>query len=212
MKIRQLATLLLGVLMTGLVSCEYVTIVPEDVIIPVTPVDFTTEIEPIFTQLGCTQCHPALHQPDFAAGKAYASLMSNHLVDTLNPAASILMQKIDAGHNSAVNMTATQKALILKWITEGAKGVIIPVSFKNEVEPIFTQANCVSCHGGAQKPDLRKDKAYASLTTNNLVVAENAAGSKLIQYINSGHQTSTTITADNKALIVKWITEGAKNN
>jgi hypothetical protein len=53
--------------------------------------------------------------------KAYASLTSMNLVDTQNPAGSILMQKINEGHNTAVNMTGTQKALILKWITEGAK-------------------------------------------------------------------------------------------
>ncbi|TSA38575.1 MAG: hypothetical protein D4R64_02695 [Porphyromonadaceae bacterium] len=121
MKIKQLATLFIGVLMFGLVSCEYVTIQPKDVIIPDTPVSFKTDVEPIFTQLNCIQCHPALHQPDLAVNKAYASLTSMNLVDTQNPAGSKLIQYINAGHNTAANMTGTQKALILKWITEGAK-------------------------------------------------------------------------------------------
>ena len=77
MKIKQLAALLIGILMIGMVSCEYVTIEPKDVIIPDTPVSFKTDIAPIFTQLNCTQCHPALHQPDFAAIRSYASLTSN---------------------------------------------------------------------------------------------------------------------------------------
>ena len=121
MKIKQLATLFIGVLMIGMVSCEYVTIQPKDVVIPDAPVSFKTDVEPIFTQLNCTQCHPALHQPDLAVNKAYASLTSLNMVDTQNPAGSKLMQYINAGHNTAANMTGTQKALILKWITEGAK-------------------------------------------------------------------------------------------
>lgn len=121
MKLKQLATLLTGILMFGMVSCEYVTIEPKEVIIPDTPVSFKTDIEPIFTQVNCTQCHPGLHQPDLAANKAYASLMANNLVDTQDPAGSVLMQYINAGHNTAANMTGTQKALMLKWITEGAK-------------------------------------------------------------------------------------------
>ncbi|MFA6126257.1 MAG: hypothetical protein WC699_03035 [Bacteroidales bacterium] len=121
MKIRQLTTLFVGALMFGMVACEYVTIEPKDVVIPDTPVSFQTDIAPIFPLLNCTQCHPALHQPDFAVNKSYASLMSNNLIDTANPANSILMQYINAGHNTATNMTPTQKALILKWITEGAK-------------------------------------------------------------------------------------------
>jgi hypothetical protein len=121
MKIKQLAFLLAGALMFGMVSCEYVTIEPKDVVIPDTPVSFQTDIAPIFVTLNCTQCHPALHQPDFAVNKSYASLVSNNCIDTANPSGSLLMQYINAGHNTAANMTPTQKALILKWITEGAK-------------------------------------------------------------------------------------------
>lgn len=121
MKIKHMLTLFIGVLMFGMVSCEYVTIQPKEIVIPDTPVSFKTDIEPMFTQLNCIQCHPALHQPDLAVNKAYASLTSMNLVDTQNPAGSKLVEYINAGHNTAANMTGTQKALILKWITEGAK-------------------------------------------------------------------------------------------
>ena len=212
MKIKQLATLLTGALMFGMVACEYVTVEPNPVVIPVTPVDFTTQIEPIFTQLNCIMCHTGTAQPNLTVGKAYASLISMNLVDTLNPGQSVLMQKINSGHNTATNMTAEQKALILKWITEGAKGVIPPVSFKNEIEPLFTGVNCTMCHSGAQIPDLRTGKAYASLTGNNLVKAKDPDNSILVQKINAGHNTATNLTAAQKALINKWITEGANNN
>lgn len=211
MKINKLSTLLAGILMIGMVSCEYQTIVPFDVIIPDTPVDFVTEIEPIFTANGCVACHDGNMVYSLQVGKAYSSLITRKLVDTANPAASKILTKISGGHNNK-SYTAAQSGLILKWITEGAKGLIPPVSFKNEIEPIFTSAECISCHGGAMAPDLRANKAYASLTSKGLVKANDPAGSKLVQYINANHNTATKITADQRALINKWITEGALNN
>lgn len=212
MKINKLVTLLSGALLFGMVACEYVTIEPNPVVIPDTPVDFTTEIEPIFTALNCVMCHTGSFQPNFTAGKAYASIISMNLVDTANPGGSKLIQMINAGHNTAVNMTATQKGLILKWITEGAKGIIPPVSFSKEVEPLFTSVNCISCHGGAMKPDLRVGKAYASLTGGGFVKPKDPDNSKLIEYVNAGHNTATNLTAAQKALIIKWVNEGVLNN
>ncbi len=121
MKIKHLTTLLLGIMMIGMVSCEYVTIEPKDVVIPDTPVSYKTDVEPVFALLNCTQCHPGLSKPDLRVDKSYASLISNNLLDTTTPANSKLMVYINNGHNTAANMTPTQKALILKWITEGAK-------------------------------------------------------------------------------------------
>ena len=212
MKIKQLTALVFGVLLTGLVSCEYQTIVPYDVIVPETPVDFSTQIEPIFTQLDCVSCHTGSFEPNFTVGKAYASLVSKNLFDTANPSNSKLILQINSGHNTTVNMTAEQKALRLRWITEGAKGVVPPVSFKTEVEPLFAAVGCVQCHSGSQIPDLRVGKAFASLTSNNFVIANNSDGSKLIQYIKAGHNTAPSLTAAQKALITKWIMEGIKNN
>ncbi len=206
-----MAALLSGILMIGMVSCEYQTIVPNEVIIPDTPVDFVTEIEPIFTSVGCIACHDGKIMYSLLPGKAYTSLISRNLVDTANPANSKILTKISGGHNNK-SFTATQSGLILKWVTEGARGVIPPVSFKTEIEPIFTSAQCISCHGGSLAPDLRANKAYAALTTKSLVKANDPAGSKLVQYINAGHNTSAKITADQKALITKWINEGALNN
>ncbi len=211
MKTNKLSTLLAGLLMIGMVSCEYQTVVPFDVVIPDTPVDYVTEIEPIFTSAGCVACHEGKMMFSLETGKSYSSLISKNLVDTANPAASKILTKITAGHNNK-SYTATQSGLILKWINEGAKGVIPPVSFKNDIEPIFVSAECTSCHGGSIAPDLRATKAYAALSSKGLVKANDPAGSKLVQYINANHNTSSKITADQKALINKWITEGALNN
>lgn len=123
MKIKHLTTLAIGIMMISLVSCEYDTIKPKDVVIPDTPVSFSTDIEPAFGATGanCIQCHPGMIKPDLTAGKAYASLTSMNLVVANDPDGSKLIEYINSGHQTATNLTATQKALIRKWIEEGAK-------------------------------------------------------------------------------------------
>jgi hypothetical protein len=121
MKFKHLAALCAGILMIGLASCEYDTIVPEKVVLPDEPVSFVKDVEPVFTSAGCTGCHPGMLKPDLTAGKSYASITSMNLVVAGSPATSKLMQYITAGHQTAANYTASQKALITKWIEEGAK-------------------------------------------------------------------------------------------
>ena len=121
MKFKHLITLLAGIMLVGLVSCQYSTIVPEEIVVPDEPVSYSVDIEPLFTQVNCTQCHPTLMKPDLRVGKSYASITSMSLVVPEDPDASKLMQYINANHNTAANLTPTQKALISKWITEGAK-------------------------------------------------------------------------------------------
>jgi len=210
MKMKHLATLLIGVSMIGMVGCEYVTIEPKDVVIPDTPVDFATQIEPIFTEANCIMCHTGSMQPNFTVGKAYQSITSMNLVDTANPANSKLMKQINSGHHTDT-MTAAQKALILKWITEGAKGQVVPVSFKSEVEPLWTKYNCTMCHGGSQAPDLRVNKSYASLTSTGAVVAKNLT-SPLILKIDQKHNGAGNMTAAEVDLVKSWILQGALNN
>ena len=90
------------------------------------------------------------------------------------------------------------------------------VSFSTDIQPIFTN-NCVACHGGSTSPNLTASKAYASLTSNNLVVSGNASGSKLYSRMTGANGNSVMppsgklSTSDlNKVLV--WINEGAKNN
>jgi len=80
------------------------------------------------------------------------------------------------------------------------------------VAPVFVNAGCTGCHSGGTAPDLRADKSYNSLTTGNYVNVSDPASSKIVMKINSGHGTSNTISATDKALLLKWIEEGANNN
>jgi len=121
MKIKQLVTLLAGVLMIGLVSCEYVTIEPKVVILPDEPVSYATQVAPVFVAAGCTGCHSGGTAPDFRADKSYLSLTGGSFVKPTSPAESKLITKINSGHATSGNISATDKALLLKWIEEGAK-------------------------------------------------------------------------------------------
>ncbi len=121
MKIKKLAILFMGVMLIGMVSCEYDTIIPEVVVLPDEPVSFVTDVEPVFTSAGCTGCHPGMLKPDLTAGKSYASITSMNLVVAGSPSTSKLMQYINTGHQTAASYTASQKALLSKWIEEGAK-------------------------------------------------------------------------------------------
>jgi hypothetical protein len=121
MKKKQLATLILGILIVGLVSCEYVTITPNDPIVVPAGVLFSTQIQPIFTAANCASCHPALHQPDFGVGKTWSSLTTGGFITTEAPAESLLYVQVTAKDTHKNLLNAEQKALILKWIEEGAK-------------------------------------------------------------------------------------------
>ena len=121
MKKRNLVTLFIGFLLFGMVSCEYVTITPNDPIVVPAGVLFSTQIQPIFTGAKCTDCHSASNKPEFAVGKAWESLTSGNFVNTTAPATSLLYVQITTKDSHKNLLTLDQKALILKWIEEGAK-------------------------------------------------------------------------------------------
>lgn len=95
-------------------------------------------------------------------------------------------------------------------------GGVLPtgVSFKDEIQPIFT-AKCVNCHNGnIANPDLRDGTAYNAIVPA-YVIAGDATNSDLYKNlpgidhpIDAGFELSTK----EKELIEVWIDEGAKNN
>ena len=107
-------------LVAALWSCEYETIVPKVVELPDEPVSFATQVAPMFVDAGCTGCHGSMGGLDLTLKKSYAGL-TNGRVDTANPAESKVILYINDGHATSGNLTAEQKAFLLKWIEEGAK-------------------------------------------------------------------------------------------
>lgn len=90
------------------------------------------------------------------------------------------------------------------------------VFFAADVVPIFT-AKCTSCHGGAIPPDLRSDKAYASLVTDASPATKyvNTAApetSGLYTKLLPGETHVGRSTGIEQQMILKWIQDGALNN
>ena len=107
-----LFTLLLG-------GCKYDFVLPA-VVAPVNnggqPISFATQIVPIFAST-CIGCH-STQAPTMNASSAYAQLVPSY-VNKTTPASSKLYINASSGSHYA-KVSATQAALILQWITEGA--------------------------------------------------------------------------------------------
>jgi hypothetical protein len=108
--------LLITLMMTSLFyGCEQYVIEPPD------EVTFTN-IQAIFTK-SCTGCHfegttlsTGLYLTE---GDAYNALQVGALIDTANPASSILYVKLNSGDHS-IYASKSQREAILKWIEDGA--------------------------------------------------------------------------------------------
>lgn len=101
-------------------ACKYDFILPEEV--PVIdnggkPISFATQITPIFAEK-CTSCHDK-QAPVLTAAAAYSQLVPAY-VNTGSAAGSKIYTVPTSGTHYA-KFSATQAALILAWITEGAK-------------------------------------------------------------------------------------------
>lgn len=101
-------------------SCKYDFVLPVEV--PVVnpggqPVSFSTQVLPILTDK-CILCH-STQTPTMGAAVAYAQLVPKY-VNTASPASSKFYTIPTSGTHGAT-VSAAQGALILQWITEGAK-------------------------------------------------------------------------------------------
>lgn len=111
-------------------QCTYDFIVPEEVIIidpddPNAPeIKFSSDILPIFTDK-CVACHKTGGQiPDLSAGNAFSSLNSTRYINSASPAESKIYahpNPDNSSEHSQKKYSATEAALVLGWIQQGAK-------------------------------------------------------------------------------------------
>jgi len=85
------------------------------------------------------------------------------------------------------------------------------VSFSTHVEPTF-QANCTQCHNGNQPPDLTPENAYFDLTNGNFINIDNPKGSVLYEEIIGNGGMAEHSNDRQRAIILKWIQQGALDN
>ncbi len=118
---RKKSTLLwtLALLLFAISSCEYTNIEPIEVVLPDEKVSFSEEIAPVLASK-CASCHQSV-APILSAGNEYNNLINGGYINLDTPAESILYTKTSGGHPAGSGLTATELAIILKWIEEGAE-------------------------------------------------------------------------------------------
>jgi hypothetical protein len=85
-----------------------------------------------------------------------------------------------------------------------------PVSFKDDITPIFVTYNCTQCHNASeQNPDLTPGSEYNALVPA-YVSEGNANNSSL--YTTLAVERHRNVDDISLAKIEKWINDGAENN
>ena len=96
--------------------------------------------------------------------------------------------------------------------------VIIPVdssiSFKDKIEPIFTDEGCIACHPPTMSLDLTVGKAYNSINKAKYIDTANDANSLIYTHPNpsTSEHSYKKYTPTQAATLLEWIKQGAKNN
>lgn len=85
------------------------------------------------------------------------------------------------------------------------------VGYSEHIQPLF-DANCVKCHGGSTAPDLRPENSYFDLISGNYLDTEAPENSFLYQKISGNGSMAPYADDYERALILKWIDQGAEEN
>jgi hypothetical protein len=98
-------------------------------------------------------------------------------------------------------------------VPEKAPPVIVgdTISYSQDIQPIFT-AKCIQCHPSVWKPDLTGANSYNALINGDYVISEDPDNSFLYVKCKPGGSMSTYCSAEQLALIRRWIIAGVKNN
>jgi hypothetical protein len=93
----------------------------------------------------------------------------------------------------------------------------IEYSFSKEIMPIFNKAcNGAGCHNaGGIPPDLSPANAYKALISGNYINTNKPEDSELYQWMKGNKRIPMPLEGPNaawNALVLAWITQGAKDN
>ncbi len=86
-----------------------------------------------------------------------------------------------------------------------------PIIFSTQIEPVF-QDKCITCHSSTS-PVLTTGNAYNNLINGNYINTEAPESSKLYEKVNGDHPGgNNSLSAEELAIILKWIEDSAENN
>jgi uncharacterized membrane protein len=191
------------------------------VIIPPQPVNdsvsFVSDILPIFvSNCSTTGCHDAITRREGYNLSSYSGLLARGIVPHNSASSRAYTALSGSGENlmpppPRIAISATDKAIILKWINEGAKNT----NFTNncdttkftftDINPII-QASCVGCHNAVSAG------GGIQLTTYGLIktIADNG---RLLAVLTANTMPKGAPLGDCKKIqIRKWVTAGSLQN
>lgn len=88
-----------------------------------------------------------------------------------------------------------------------------PISFSEQVEPIFSDASCTSCHPPMEGLDLTTGNAYASIKSKSGALdLANPENSTIYSAALPGSGHSQEYNNQQAVIILNWIKEGALDN
>jgi hypothetical protein len=86
-----------------------------------------------------------------------------------------------------------------------------PISFATEIQPVFN-SKCNTCHT-VTSPVLTDGNAYQNLMSGGYIDLNNPESSVIYVKVSSGHPGgSSAFNSTERAILLKWIQEGAENN
>lgn len=186
---------------------------------------FENDVLPLITSsCGYSGCHDAASHQDGVILIDYATIMDHGDVEAGKPEKSELYEVLNESRNSDKAMppppnpefTSEQKAIIRKWIEQGAINNrcddcdTTNVTYAKQVSKVLTD-NCIGCHNATTANANVKLHAYTEVKKH--VDNGNLAGT--INHL-SGYKamppTGTKMSECNVRTIQIWINNGAPNN
>lgn len=112
-----------------------------------------------------------------------------------------------------IGFTSCYKDIIIPQLAADEDGPAQPVSFKNELAPLFnTSCALAGCHvSGAHKPYLTTDVSYLQIVNGGFVNTVLPKESTLYKMINGEMAQYIPAKADRQK-VYDWIRNGAPNN
>jgi len=101
-------------------SCEWEKMDPVEVSDLPETVSFSMHVQPIFN-INCTQCHNGTTPPNLLPDDSYIELIGGAYIKTDDPGQSKFYKAIDLGGSMYQYASDLDRAMILKWITQGAE-------------------------------------------------------------------------------------------
>lgn len=121
-KVKKLRQILVVVIILasvgGITSCEKYKILP----FPFDPSatwSFKNDIQPIFINDNCTNCHNGTRSPDLREGNSYNSLTTRGYVNAPGETSRLYVRMNSSDHIS--RSSETDRLKVLNWINQGAK-------------------------------------------------------------------------------------------